>query len=186
MKKLKILYLTGFMASGKSTVGPKVATALGWDFIDLDKYIEQKTGRRIPDIFETDGEAAFREIESQTLREFGSCEGTVIALGGGAVISSLNLDYIKAVGILIYLKLPADVIYNRIKRKTTRPLFNDLIINNRPESEFIARITSLLEKRKEYYEKADIIVELENYPINVSVDLVLEKIMRYCNEKNYC
>jgi shikimate kinase len=82
---VKRIVLTGFMGSGKSTVGPFVAARLGWRFVDADNVIEGEAGLRIADIFARNGEAAFRDMEHATIARLVSGDGLVLALGGGAI-----------------------------------------------------------------------------------------------------
>src|SRR3970282_713969 len=101
----QIIYLTGFMGSGKSTIGPILANTLGWDFYDLDRVIEKKTGKKIRQIFEQDGENFFRKIETETLKELSVNNKVIISLGGGTIVSDENIGILKNSGKLIYLKI---------------------------------------------------------------------------------
>lgn len=169
MKK-KIVYLTGFMASGKSTIGPILANTLGWSFIDLDKFIEQKEGKSINKIFEVNGEDYFREIETQALKNTSELESYIIALGGGTIASQTNLDIIKSSGYLIYLESSAEETYKRLRFKRDRPA---LLFDGDEEptrAEFIAKINSLLAKRIAYYNQADIKINTDNYRVGKTVD----------------
>ena len=169
MKK-KIVYLTGFIASGKSTIGPILANTLGWSFIDLDKFIEQKEGKSIKVIFEENGEDYFREIETQALKDTCELENYIISLGGGTIASQTNLDIIKSSGYLIYLESSAEETYNRLRFKRDRPaLFFDG--DEEPtKEEFIAKINALLTKRVAYYNQADIKINTDKYRVGKTVD----------------
>lgn len=169
MKK-KIVYLTGFMASGKSTIGPILANTLGWSFIDLDKFIEQKEGKSIKVIFEENGEDYFREIETQALKDTCELENYIISLGGGTIASQTNLDIIKSSGYLIYLESSAEETYKRLRFKRDRPA---LLFDGDEEptkEEFIAKINALLKKRVAYYNQADIKINTDNYRVGKTVD----------------
>ena len=96
MSKVNI-YLTGFMASGKSTIGPIVANTLGWEFYDLDKEIEKRERKTIPDIFKENGEKYFRKLEIEVLKELSTGNSLIISLGGGALTNQLNRKIIKQV-----------------------------------------------------------------------------------------
>src|SRR5690606_40072973 len=87
----QIIYLTGFMGSGKSTIGPILANTLGWDFYDLDRVIENKTGKKVREIFEQDGESFFRSLETETLEELSELDKTIISLGGGTMANAENI-----------------------------------------------------------------------------------------------
>ena len=102
------IYLTGFMGSGKSTIGPILANTLGWDFFDLDKLVENKTGKKIRDIFEQEGESYFRKIETDTLREISESKNVIISLGGGTIANKENIEIMKNTGKIIYLKVSLD------------------------------------------------------------------------------
>ena len=96
--KKNLICLTGFMGSGKSTVGLLLAEELGWPFTDLDRAIEASQGRMIREIFESEGEAHFRKLEHAALGEFVRCEPNVIALGGGTILQKDNRDLIREAG----------------------------------------------------------------------------------------
>src|SRR5437773_9275479 len=91
----KLIYLLGFMGSGKSTVGALLARELGWHFIDLDTTIEAAEGKTIREIFEAEGEAPFRTIEHAVLTEASKTEPAVISLGGGTFAQKPNIDFIR-------------------------------------------------------------------------------------------
>ncbi len=119
---VKRLCLCGFMASGKSTVGPLLADKLGWDFLDLDTLIERQSGRSISDIFSTDGEAAFRQLETQALKELASSSHLVLALGGGATEAPDNQALLHSLGPLLWLHASFDTCLARMGDISTRPL----------------------------------------------------------------
>ena len=103
MRRKDIFYLAGFMASGKSTIGPMVANTLGWNFIDLDKEIEKRENRKITKIFEEEGEDYFRRKETEILKEISEGKNLIISLGGGTLIIQENRKFIKKSGNLICL-----------------------------------------------------------------------------------
>lgn len=123
-EKGKIIYLTGFMGSGKSTAGKIAAEKLNIDFIDLDKYIEEKEGRSISEIFSEKSEAYFREIEHKYLKEiyYGNSKNILVALGGGTVMNPINMQIIKNNSIVIFLDTPFDTIKSRVQSDPSRPL----------------------------------------------------------------
>ena len=126
MAKNHIIYIIGFMGSGKTTAGKKLASLLGWSFIDLDKRIEEYTGKTIPEIFSQNGEDYFRIIETQLLRNLKSCTKTVISTGGGTPCYIDNMDFMIETGLTIYLKLtPAELKSRLSQSKGERPLIND-------------------------------------------------------------
>lgn len=169
MKK-NLVFLTGFMASGKSTIGAIAANTLGWNFCDLDELIEKKTGKQIKNIFEEDGEKYFRELERKTLEEVLNLENYIVALGGGTIADQTNLEIIKASGILIYLETSAEETYRRLRFKRDRPV---LLFDSEEEpakAEFLEKINALLKKRKQFYNQADVTLNADNSRIGQTVD----------------
>jgi shikimate kinase len=166
----KLVYLTGFMASGKSTVGPILANTLGWNFYDLDELIEIKSGKSVREIFERDGELAFRNLEKEILMEVSSLEKFIIALGGGTIIEPGNLEIIKSSGLLIYLESSPEETYKRVRFKRDRPalLFEDDI--EPTKEEFLERINSILTKRLIYYNQADYKLNTDNLYVGDTVE----------------
>jgi len=171
------IYLTGFMGSGKSTIGPILANTLGWDFFDLDTIIEKKEFMKVSKIFEGKGEDYFRKTESDTLIELSNKENAVIALGGGTITLKSNIDVLKKTGKTIYLKLSPESAYYRLRYKRDRPvLMRDGIINL-SKAEFIKQISQLIEKRKEYYEQADLIIDADKYSLGKTVDMIVKLVL---------
>jgi shikimate kinase len=122
----KLIYLLGFMGSGKTTVGALLARELAWPFIDLDATLEAGQGRSIREIFEQSGEPFFRELEHAALTEASRSTPAVIALGGGTFIQRPNLEFIRETGgVTVWLDCPADELERRCVGITTRPLFRD-------------------------------------------------------------
>jgi shikimate kinase len=159
----EIVYIVGFMGSGKSTAGRKLALSLGWQFIDLDKKIEESAGKHIPDIFEQDGESRFREIESEVLKETGSLTETVISTGGGTPCHGDNMDYMLSAGLTIYLKMTPEQLTRRLLDSSgERPL-----IKNVPDDQLQTFIENMLSAREKWYGKANLIVD------GISIDYTL-------------
>lgn len=184
MEKNRRIYLTGFMTSGKSTIGPILANVLGWNFYDLDKVIEQKENMSVVEIFESKGEKYFRDLEASTLKTLSVDENLVISLGGGTIDNNSNLNLIKDNGILIYLKVSPDVLYKRLRNKIDRPLFKDLVLGEKSEEEFVNRIREILDKREANYKKADLELNTDETRIGYTVDNLAKKVMNLINGKN--
>ncbi|MBI4743616.1 MAG: shikimate kinase [Actinobacteria bacterium] len=164
---MKNIVLVGFMGCGKSTVGKKLAQKLKRKFIDTDALIEEKTRKRIKDIFKRIGETAFRQAETEVIKEIEDFDNVVIACGGGAVLRNRNVKSLKKNGIIIYLKADPSILFNRVKHTNKRPLLN----TRHPEEQFY----KIFSKRAEIYENiADIIVEAEE-----ELDKVVEKILSF-------
>ena len=174
----KVVYLTGFMGSGKSTIGPILANTLGWEYFDLDTLIENKAGMEIKDIFRDFGEVHFRNLERETLIEISGLDQIIVSLGGGAIANETNINILKNTGILIYLKLSAASIYKRLKYKRDRPvLFSDLGEDFSKE-DLIKRINDLYENRKVYYEQSDFIINTDEIPLGKSIDNIVKIIQK--------
>ncbi len=168
--KRNLFYLTGFMASGKSTVGPILANTLGWRFFDLDIEIEKHAGMKITEIFKLKGESYFRKVETEILTKISRYEKSIISLGGGTITTERNREIIKATGMMIYLKSSPEIAYKRLKFKRNRPALLFESEELPPETEFINRISVLLEARKEYYEEADFVIETDSLSVGKTVD----------------
>lgn len=184
MTKKNIIYLTGFMTSGKSTIGSILSNVLGWEFYDLDRVIESKENKKVVDIFDKHGEEYFRRIENETLSELSQSTNTVIALGGGTISNKSNLEIIKNSGILVYLKVPPEILYKRLKNKIDRPLFKDLVLGEKSEEEFLEKIDLLLKKREDDYEQADLVIKTDETRIGFTVDKIAKQIKSVLYERN--
>ena len=182
--KTKRIFLTGFMTSGKSTIGRIMANVFGWNFFDLDKVIESNEGKKITEIFEEEGEAAFRKIESETLRNIAHEENIIVALGGGAIVNEENLNFCKNNGTVVYLKVDKKELLRRLKKKVDRPLFKNLVLNEASDEKILERINTLLKEREKYYLQADIVFETGINPVGKTVDDLTRTIKRYFREKN--
>lgn len=140
------------MGAGKTTVGKKLAKLIGWQFVDLDQVIEKLTGVSVATIFEIEGEAGFRQRESQALAQLVNEKRQVIATGGGVVLHPMNRARMAATGMVVYLRAAPDLLFARTKHDKARPLLQ--------VADPLTRITSLVERRDPLYrEVADVIVE---------------------------
>ena len=167
-----IVYIIGFMGSGKSTAGRKLASLLGWSFIDLDKRIEEHTSKTIPEIFSQKGEDYFRSIEAQLLRDLMTCTNTVISTGGGTPCHGDNMDFMNEHGLTVYLKLTPAELNSRLSQSNgERPLIKDLEKGN-----LLSFIEEKLAVRKKYYDRSDIIVEGINLNISLLFSLVKSRL----------
>ena len=170
----RIYYLTGFMAAGKSTIGPILANTLGWIFFDLDKEIEKKEGMKIVELFDRKGEDYFREIETTTLKNLSENDRSIISLGGGTIASDINFNFIKSTGKIVYLKSSPEMAYKRLRFKKDRPAFIFDDVENPSEQQFLERINQLLNARKKYYEQCDFIVDTDSQSVGKTVDLIAQ------------
>ena len=171
------IFLTGYMGCGKSTIGRKVAALMGMNFIDLDKYIEERNFKSVPDIFAQEGEKAFREKERLALHEVAQFEDIVIGTGGGAPCFFDNMQQMTEAGITIYLAPDNEILaYRLLKSKTERPL-----IAGKSREELMAFIASALEKRAPFYEQSKIVIRGIN---DVQPEEVLRLIDQYNTSKD--
>jgi shikimate kinase len=149
------IYLTGFMASGKSTVGPKVAARLGCTFLDLDRLIAVHDGRSIPQIFAEDGEERFRDLETAALEETADRDDLVVALGGGALVDDDNRAFAKEHGRVVYLEVDSDTVLDRVGNEADqRPLLQDEDGTSLPRPAMRERIERMLDDREASYADA--------------------------------
>jgi shikimate kinase len=160
------IVLTGFMATGKSSVGRCLAARLGYEFVDLDGWIEAEAGMSIPEIFTTQGEAAFRTLESRMIERVAGRTGCVVATGGGAVVNPRNLDTLKRSGIVIALTASPETILSRVGEGHERPM-----LRGGPKEE---RIRLLMEERASAYARADLSVDTSDRSVDEVVDHLLD------------
>jgi shikimate kinase len=163
----KLIFLIGFMGSGKSHEGELLAQQIGLPFIDLDKWIEQQQGRTISEVFKTEGENYFRTVEADALKQAAAqlvaqSEITlgpqhlagIIATGGGTPCFHDNMDWMNEYGITVWFNLPVQVLAKRLsKEKSKRPLIATLT-----DDEMYQFIADKLEERQLHYSKAKIII----------------------------
>ena len=140
------IYLVGMMGSGKTTIGKHLAKHINYRFIDTDDVIVQAAGQSINDIFATQGEAAFRAIETQVLTQVAPYTHTVIATGGGMVIKPENWSYLQS-GMVVWLNVTLDELIARLSRDKSRPLLKTGDLRH--------KLTALLEQRQARYAQAD-------------------------------
>jgi shikimate kinase len=168
----KRIYLIGFMGSGKSTAGRRLARLLGYSFTDLDAMIESKYHITIPDIFNRYDEAAFRKVEHETLKETFALDDHVISTGGGTPCFFNNIEIINKHGTSVYLEMHPRSLYTRLMNsKKRRPL-----IDNRQPDEVLAFIGDELNKREVHYRKAHHIVKGENLDVQELLTLLSSKL----------
>jgi len=175
--------LIGFMGAGKTAVGKVLAKRLGKEFVELDLLIEQRTGKSIPEVFQQDGEVAFRELEIEVTREVSRGKNLVIACGGGIVLNGINIDRLKNESIIVYLVASPRVLLRRISGSGEgRPLLRtsnsgegepwhyDVVAHSR----LSRSIQELLRFRKPFYDRAaDIRIDTSK----LDIDSVVERII---------
>ncbi|MBN2243279.1 MAG: shikimate kinase [Acidobacteria bacterium] len=152
------IYLCGFMATGKSSVGKRLASLLDYDFIDMDAVIEEEEGMAIPQIFSGRGEPAFRLVESSLVRRLAAESGKVVATGGGAVANPGNLELMKGSGTVITLTADPGIILARVGSGRDRPMLRG--------GDKAGRIAALMRERAHAYAQADITVDTSSMGID--------------------
>jgi len=162
--------LIGFMGAGKTAVGKALAEKLNKEFIETDALIEQRAGKSIPEIFQQDGEIAFRELEIEAIKEVSTNKKLVIACGGGIVLNKINIDRLKKESTIVYLPAPPRIILKRVSSEAgQRPL---LEVDNPALT-----IRELIRFRKPFYERAaDITINTSKLDIDSVVEQIISKV----------
>ena len=167
LKRTPGIYLVGFMASGKTTIGRHLADEIGWRFVDLDGEIEAEQGISISSIFDTHGEEAFRKIESAAIRkhvvDVEKGNPTVMALGGGAFVEPDNIELLQEHGITLWLDCPFAIVTARVSHAAHRPLARD------PE-----KFQQLYRDRRASYARSDYRIEVSGDDPAVAVATILK------------
>ncbi|MCM8763007.1 MAG: shikimate kinase [Candidatus Omnitrophica bacterium] len=164
------IYLVGFMGTGKSAVGKKLAARLNVRFLDLDALIEEKEGRKIVDIFRENGEPYFRKLEKENLKEISTKDNLVVACGGGIVLDRENIALMKKTGRMVCLRARTEVILERVKRYKHRPLLN---VEDKEKA-----ILEILKVRQPLYDLAHFSIDTSD----LSIEAVVEKILAHLNK----
>ncbi len=169
----KNIILTGFMGVGKTSVGTRLAKDLGYSFVDTDILIEADQRMSITEIFGKLGEPYFRDVETKIIRQVMGCTNQVVSTGGGAVIRDENRDAFKQAGYVVCLTARPEVIFERVKRETHRPLLKT------PDP--LAKIRELLDQRQKFYALADFTIDTSEKSVNAVISEIKERIKHaYC------
>lgn len=161
------LYLVGMMGAGKTTIGRKLANRLGYRFIDTDALIEQSTGQKVSQLFEQEGEAGFRALETQVLSQVSTFTEMVVATGGGIVTQPMNWSYLHH-GVVLWLDVPVSVLVSRLSGDSTRPL-----LQGNQSVELSEKLENFLEARGSLYAQADIRIGYEGRSVGKTCDRIL-------------
>jgi shikimate kinase len=165
LKRTPGLFLVGFMASGKSTVGRALAEEIGWPFVDIDEEIERSQRQTIAQLFSERGEKVFRDIETEMIRAHVSRIRaglpSVIALGGGAFVQPQNWELISENGVTVWLDCPFEMLCSRLGNDATRPLAVDRI-----------KLAQLFEDRRPLYSRADYRIEVHSGNVSDVVESI--------------
>ena len=147
--RVKNISLIGYRGSGKTTVGTRLAERLGWSYVDSDQKVVDKTGRTIRELFDKQGEMAFREIESEVIMELADCQQHVISLGGGVVLKESNRDCIQKFSYVVWLQASVNTLCDR------------------------KEVIRILKERHSYYEScADLEIDTTGHEADSVVDMI--------------
>jgi len=168
------IYLVGLMGAGKTTIGKALARRFDWRFVDSDHEIEARTGVSIPTIFEIEGEEGFRRRETQVLRELAGLRHVVMATGGGAVLAEENRALLAANGLVVYLDVPPEQLYERTRHDRNRPLLQ--------VADPLGRLRELHERRGPFYrEVADLVIDGSRCNAQAVVQILASEFESLCN-----
>lgn len=171
MKTRERILLVGMMGAGKTTVGRALASRLGYRFVDSDHQVEGRTGQTVREIFETRGEAAFREHEKAALVEaLSGPAASVVSVAGGAVLDPGSRRLLQRAGVVVWLKASPATLAGRVLDADHRPLLGD---------DPLQALTGLYQRRQPLYEEvADVVVDVERLTPEQVVEHVLERVRR--------
>jgi len=162
------IVLTGFMGTGKTTVGRRLADDLGVPLVDVDGTIEKETGRAIRTIFEKEGEAHFRALERQTIAKIAARDRIVISTGGGALLSPENRAALKKNGFVVCLTARAGTLLERLKDDMTRPL----LAGENPGQ----KMENLMREREAVYAQADVQIQTDGRTIEDVAQAIIQAV----------
>ncbi len=169
---MKRVFLVGYMGVGKTTIGKLLSKELDVEFIDLDKYIENRYRKTIQEIFAQKGEAKFRIIEREMLREVATFQDVLISTGGGTPCFFNNMDVMNQLGVTVFIKASVDQLMSRLlASKNVRP-----IIHNKTPEELKDFVTKHLAEREVYYSKAKLTYPTEQLESKGQIDETIKGI----------
>ncbi|MDD3789079.1 MAG: shikimate kinase [Petrimonas sp.] len=170
---MKPIFIIGYMGVGKTTVGKKLSHELGIEFIDLDKYIQNKYRKTVSELFKEKGEEGFRKIEQAALNDVAYFEDVLVSTGGGAPCFFDNMELMNKAGVTVYIQAePEELAVRLLASKNVRPL-----VEGKSKEELIPFITKHLADRERYYGKADIVVKTDRLITKQHVGVTVKRIM---------
>ena len=169
---MKNIVLIGFMGTGKTSVGRRLAARLGRHFVDTDAAIEEVTGKTVSQIFTMYGATRFRSEETLLTKKLSGREDLVIATGGGLILDPVNVSLLKEKGVLIALTASLEVICQRLKNNKSRPLIQ--------KADLRERIENLLAERAGAYDVAEYTLDTGSLNINEAIEKILEYLREQC------
>ena len=156
------IFIIGYKSSGKTTIGKKLANRLGYQFIDLDQYIESKEGRTVPEIYVEDGDKKFRAMEWKALNEIVHLDDIVVSTGGGVPCHCDNMNIMREHGAVVYLKLDSDILISRLKHATIdRP-----IVKGKTDEQLREYVSGLRDRCEHHYLTATHIIDAKNIKVD--------------------
>ncbi len=162
------------MGAGKTTIGKKLAKVLDIGFIDLDKFIESKYHKTIPDIFAEYGEEQFRKLENSALKEVSEIEDVIISTGGGAPCFYDNMELMNKTGLTIYIRATPEELTSRLRAsKTIRP-----IVASKKDGDLVTFISEHLSERELSYIRADILFDTEFLASKEDIDITVDRMVK--------
>jgi shikimate kinase len=161
----KNIVLIGFMGTGKTAVGKRLATILNREFLDSDYEIEAVTGMSISQLFNKYGEVRFRSEERLIIQRLAEKKNVIIATGGGAILEPENIRLLAQNGILICLTARPEIIYERVKKRSNRPLLK--------KGDLYTRIVELMKEREELYKCADFCLDTSDLDFQEIIDQII-------------
>jgi shikimate kinase len=162
---MKNIILTGFMGTGKTEVGKELSHLLNMKLIDVDTEIEKSEDMTINEIFKRYGERRFREIETGMIRKLSENKNSIISTGGGAVLKQENMDVLRRNGVIVCLMATPETVLKRTSNNTDRPLLQ--------VEDPLKKIKELLNFRKPFYEKADIMIDTDGTtPLQIAEEII--------------
>lgn len=174
------IFLIGYMATGKTTLGRALARETGRQHIDLDFYIEQRFRMTVREIFATKGEAEFRRIEAAMLREAGEIEGTIISCGGGTPCFSGNMDYMNSRGITVCLRAGEEIVADRILLGgNKRPL-----MAGKSREEVLATLREQMALRDPFYSQAQLTLSADRLETRPDIAATARRLLAQLGELN--
>lgn len=168
MEKFNNIVIVGYMGTGKSTIAESIRRKTKMQMIDMDQEIVKREGRAISEIFESEGEEYFRDLETNLLKELQERDNIIVSCGGGIVLRDENIKEMKKVGTVVLLTVSPETIYRRVMNNKKRPL-----LNGKMNLEYIK---NMMESRKAQYEKAaQVIVVGDGKTVRMISEEVIEK-----------
>ncbi len=163
---MKNIVLIGFMGTGKTVVGRRLAHILDFRFVDVDTIIEKRERKSISEIFQDKGEPYFRKLETQIIKELVGKTNSVITTGGGAVIHLQNREYLQKEGWLVCLTATSEIIHDRTRKRRNRPLIQG--------EDPLKKIQSLMKERSKFYTGANLTIDTTSIKPDTIVKLILK------------